>query len=71
MMMKMGFGVRWIIRMRSCITTPMMSVLVNGSPSSQFGVERELRQGDPLSSFLLLLVKFSIVFLEELQIWVC
>ncbi|EOY14430.1 Uncharacterized protein TCM_033819 [Theobroma cacao] len=43
---------KWKVWIKECITTATISVLVNGSPTSQFKMERGLRQGCPLFSFL-------------------
>lgn len=41
--------------MKKCVTIAQASVLVNGCPTDQFKLERDLRQGYPLSPFLYLI----------------
>lgn len=49
---EMGFGARWITWMQGCVSSSTLAVLVNGSPTEFFEIEKGLRQGDSLTPLL-------------------
>lgn len=56
MMKILKFSEKWISWIKECFSTASANVLVNGSPSGEFKLERGIRQGDPLSPFLFFIV---------------
>jgi hypothetical protein len=56
MLRRSGFVERWIRWIKACVCAGNLSMLVNGSPTREVNIARGLKQGDPLTPFLLLLV---------------
>jgi hypothetical protein len=56
MLKRFGFAEKWIAWMKACVCAGNLSVLVNGSPTTEVNISRGLKQGDPLAPFLFLLV---------------
>ncbi|GKB09320.1 RNA-directed DNA polymerase, eukaryota [Tanacetum coccineum] len=57
---KFGFGYKWRRWIQCCLHSSRGSIIINGSPTEEFQFGKRLKQGDPLSSFLFILIMESL-----------
>lgn len=73
MLKKFGFGIKWVKWVQACISTTRFSIILNGSPRGFFASSGGLRQRDPLSPFLFIILveafSRSISFARESGLW--
>ena len=53
-----GFRIDWIDWIMNLVSSSLLSILMNGVPSGTVNLSRVIRQGDPLSPFVLILMEF-------------
>ncbi|KAJ0941283.1 putative RNA-directed DNA polymerase [Helianthus annuus] len=53
---QMGFGLKWCSWIMGILSSARASVIVNGSPTFEFKCGKGMRQGDPISPFLFVVV---------------
>nr|GEU55510.1 RNA-directed DNA polymerase, eukaryota, reverse transcriptase zinc-binding domain protein [Tanacetum cinerariifolium] len=57
---KFGFGEKWRKWIQCCLQSSRGSIIINDSPTKEFQFGKGLKQGDPLSAFLFILIMESL-----------
>lgn len=61
LLLKMGFSPIWVSWIKSCISSVSYQVMLNGEPKGSISPSRGIRQGDPLSPFLFIILTESLI----------
>ena len=61
LMLKMGFAEKWVAWIKWCISSVSYQVLLNGEAKGNIIPSRGLRQGDPLSPFLFIILTEALI----------
>ena len=62
-----GFGLEWVKWVMTLVMTLFFNILLNRSPTKVFHPSRGIRQGDPMSPFLLILMEEGLGRLIQTQ----
>ena len=63
-----SFSKTWLNWVLALVSLEFLSILINGSPSATFSTSRDIHQGDPLSSYLFIILVEGLGIFVKVQV---